>query len=126
MESSYIIGGIVIAALATYATRIIPFLVFRQREPSPLIRYIEHNMPLMIMVILVFYALKDVKWEAYPFGFAEIIGVGVATVLHVVFDMRNQPTTTMERLTLDIKENPMYEKGLGDMWSRGAIGGVVW
>ncbi len=85
MESSYIIGGIVIAALATYATRIIPFLVFRQREPSPLIRYIEHNMPLMIMVILVFYALKDVKWEAYPFGFAEIIGVGVATVLHVVF-----------------------------------------
>ncbi len=44
----------------------------------------------------------------------------------VVFDMRNQPTTTMERLTLDIKQNPMFEEGLGCMWSRGAIGGVVW
>jgi hypothetical protein len=44
----------------------------------------------------------------------------------VVFDMRNQPTTTMERLTLDIKEIPMFEEGLGRMWASGAIGGVVW
>lgn len=44
----------------------------------------------------------------------------------VVFDMRNQPTTTMERLTLDIKESPMFEEGLGRMWASGAIGGVVW
>lgn len=29
------------------------------------------------MVILVFYALKDVSWHAYPYGIAEIIGVGV-------------------------------------------------
>ena len=85
MESSYIIGSIIVATLATYATRIIPFLLFRTREPSPLIKYIELNMPLMIMVILVFYALKDVKWEAYPYGLAEIIGVCVAIALHVKF-----------------------------------------
>jgi len=85
MESSYIIGSIIIATLATYATRIIPFLLFRTREPSPLIKYIELNMPLMIMVILVFYALKDVKWERYPYGMAELIGVGVAIALHVKF-----------------------------------------
>jgi len=42
-------------------------------------------MPLMIMVILVFYALKDVKWESYPYGMAELIGVGVAIALHVKF-----------------------------------------
>lgn len=85
MQSSYLIGGIVIAMLATYATRIIPFLLFRTREPSALVKYIERNMPLMIMVILVFYALKDVKWEVYPYGLAEIIGVSVAIVLHVSF-----------------------------------------
>jgi branched-subunit amino acid transport protein AzlD len=39
----------------------------------------------MIMVILVFYALKDVKWERYPYGLAEIIGVSVAIALHVKF-----------------------------------------
>jgi len=40
-------------------------------------------MPLMIMVILVFYALKDVKWDKYPFGLAEIIGVAMAIAIHV-------------------------------------------
>ena len=85
MESSYIIGSIAVAAILTYVTRIIPFLLFRTREPSPLIKYIELNMPLMIMVILVFYALKDVKWENYPYGLAEIIGVSVAIALHVKF-----------------------------------------
>ncbi|MDD3325189.1 MAG: AzlD domain-containing protein [Sulfurospirillaceae bacterium] len=85
MQSSYLIGGIVVAMLATYATRIIPFLLFRNREPSPFIQYIELNMPLMIMVVLVFYALKDVKWESYPYGLAEIIGVCVAIGLHVRF-----------------------------------------
>ena len=85
MESSYLIGAIIVATVATYTTRIIPFLLFRTREPSPLIRYIELNMPVMIMVILVFYALKDVKWEAYPYGLGELIGVGVAILLHVKF-----------------------------------------
>lgn len=85
MESSYLIGAIIIASMATYITRIIPFLLFRTREPSSLIKYIELNMPLMIMVILVFYALKDVKWEVYPYGVAEIVGVIVAVALHVKF-----------------------------------------
>ena len=85
MESSYLIGAIIVASIATYTTRIIPFLLFRTREPSPLVKYIVLNMPLMIMVILVFYALKDVTWEIYPYGIAEIIGVIVAIALHVKF-----------------------------------------
>lgn len=85
MDSSYLVGGIIVAMLATYATRVIPFVWFRTREPSALIKYIELNMPVMIMVILVFYALKDVKWESYPYGLAEIIGVSVAIILHVKF-----------------------------------------
>jgi branched-subunit amino acid transport protein AzlD len=85
MQNSYLISGIVVAVFATYLTRVIPFLFFRKRKPSPLIRYIEWNMPLMIMVILVFYALKDVKWETYPYGIAEITGVAVAILVHVRF-----------------------------------------
>lgn len=86
MQSSYLMAGIIIAAIATYLTRVIPFVFFAKREPSPLIRYIEWNMPLMIMVILVFYALKDVKWNEYPFGIAEIIGVLIAIFIHVKFN----------------------------------------
>jgi branched-subunit amino acid transport protein AzlD len=83
MQDSYLISGIIVAVIATYATRAIPFIFFAKKKPSPLIRYIEWNMPLMIMVILVFYALRDVRWSQYPYGIAEIIGVLIAIVVHV-------------------------------------------
>ena len=86
MQDSYLIAGITVAVFATYLTRAIPFIFFAKRKPSPLIRYIEWNMPLMIMVILVFYALKDVKWNQYPFGIAELIGVSIAILVHVKFN----------------------------------------
>jgi branched-subunit amino acid transport protein AzlD len=85
MDSSYIIAAIVVASLMTYLTRIIPFLFFRKKEPSALVRYIEWNMPVMIMVILVFYALKDVNWVAYPYGIAEIVGVGITIVSYLKY-----------------------------------------
>lgn len=83
MSHEYLTGAIFLAALMTYITRVIPFIFFGNKTPSPLIKYIEWNMPLMIMVILVFYALKDVKWGIYPFGLAEIIGVFIAIVAHI-------------------------------------------
>lgn len=85
METSYLVGAISLAALMTYLTRIIPFLFFRKKEPSSFMKYLEWNMPVMIMVILVFYALKDVKWEVYPYGIAEIIGVFIAAIVHVKY-----------------------------------------
>lgn len=85
METSYLIGGIIIAAIMTYITRIIPFIFFGKKEPPAIIKYIEWNMPVMIMVILVFYALKDVKWEAYPYGLAEIIGVAITIITYLKF-----------------------------------------
>lgn len=85
METSYLVGAILVASIMTYLTRITPFLFFRKKEPSQLIKYIEWNMPVMIMVILVFYALRDVSWETYPYGLAEIIGVFIAAFVHVKF-----------------------------------------
>lgn len=85
METSYLVGAIVVASIMTYITRITPFLFFRKKEPSQLVKYIEWNMPVMIMVILVFYALRDVEWEGYPYGLSEIIGVFIAAFVHVKY-----------------------------------------
>ncbi|WP_458701290.1 branched-chain amino acid transporter permease [Sulfurospirillum sp. 1307] len=85
MQDSYLIAGIFIASIMTFLTRLIPFLFFNKKEPSKLIKYIEWNMPVMIMVVLVFYALKDVNWYAYPYGIAEIISVLLTIFLHVKF-----------------------------------------
>lgn len=56
VESSYLVGAIIVATLATCNT-CYP-LLFRTREPSPLIKYIELNMPVMIMVIWYFMRSK--------------------------------------------------------------------
>lgn len=82
MSSEFMILAIIVASLATYATRILPFLFFAKREPGPLVRHIEYFMPMMIMVILVFYAIKDVPFDEYPYGIPEIIGVVIAFVVH--------------------------------------------
>lgn len=83
MSDGYIIAGIVLAALATYATRILPFLFFAKREPGPVVRHIEFYMPMMIMVILVFYAIKDVPFGEYPYGIPELLGIAVAGAMHL-------------------------------------------
>ncbi|MBE0495025.1 MAG: AzlD domain-containing protein [Campylobacterales bacterium] len=85
MSEMYLLQGIVLAVLATYATRILPFLFFAKREPSPLVRLIEKHMPLMIMVILVFYAIRDVPFEQYPYGGPELLGIMIAGGMHLAF-----------------------------------------
>ena len=85
MDSGYIVAGIIVASVMTYITRAIPFLFFRKKEPSDTIKYIEWNMPVMIMVILIFYALKDVSWGVYPYGISEIIGIVIAGSLHIKY-----------------------------------------
>lgn len=85
MEASYLIAAIVVATVATVITRFTPFILFAKKEPSALIKYLEWNMPIMIMVILVFYALKDVKWESYPYGVPELIGIGITIISYLKY-----------------------------------------
>lgn len=85
MSESYLFFGILIAFLATFTTRAIPFLLFSKKRPNATLRYIELYLPIMIMIVLVFYAIKDVSFITYPYGIAEIIGILVATSLHLIF-----------------------------------------
>lgn len=83
MSDTYLIIAIFLATLATFATRAIPFLFYAKKEPGEVIKYIELYMPMMIMVILVFYAVRDVDFIAYPYGAPELAGIFMAGFLHV-------------------------------------------
>ncbi|MDR1007351.1 MAG: AzlD domain-containing protein [Campylobacteraceae bacterium] len=86
MQPSYLLLAILTATLATFATRVLPFLLFdKKRKPSKLLELFEKNMPLMIMVILVFYAIRNTNFNEYPYGMSEIIGILSALLLHVKF-----------------------------------------
>ena len=78
------IALIIVAALVTMSTRVLPFLIFgKKRSTPPLVSYLGQVLPYAIMGMLVVYCLKDVSLTASPFGIPEFIGCAVVTLLHI-------------------------------------------
>ncbi|NLO29491.1 MAG: branched-chain amino acid transporter AzlD [Methanosarcina mazei] len=73
---------IAVIALATFATRVLPFLCFGSSEPPAMLSTVEKNLPPMILLLLVIYCLKDVQWLSAPYGFPELFTIGVVAGLH--------------------------------------------
>jgi branched-subunit amino acid transport protein AzlD len=69
-------------ALATFATRALPFVFFGSREPPVILVTIEKNLPSMILLLLVVYCLKDVQWFSAPYGIPELLSIGIVAGLH--------------------------------------------
>ena len=75
---------IVVMALATMATRFLPFLIFGgRRKTPPLVEYLGKVLPCAVMGMLVVYCLKDVSWVSFPYGLPELIGIAIVALLHI-------------------------------------------
>ncbi|MDX4012871.1 branched-chain amino acid transporter permease [Aliarcobacter skirrowii] len=86
MSSFDIFIIILTASLATILTRILPFVIFKKsKESSEQFLLFEKVMPLMIMIILVFYTLKDIEFTEFPFGISEIIAVLLTIFIHLKY-----------------------------------------
>jgi branched-subunit amino acid transport protein AzlD len=69
-------------ALATFATRALPFMFFSSREPPVMLSNIEKNLPPMILLLLVIYCIKGVQWFTAPYGIPELFAIGIVAGLH--------------------------------------------
>lgn len=75
---------ILVVALVTFSTRVLPFLLFpKGKEIPPVIRYLGGVLPPAVIGMLVVYCLKGVRLTAMPFGLPELIAVSVVVALHV-------------------------------------------
>lgn len=74
---------IAVIALATFATRALPFICFGSREPPIILLTIEKNLPPMILLLLVIYCLKNVQWFSAPYGIPELFSIGIVAGLHL-------------------------------------------
>lgn len=75
---------IALVALATAATRFLPFLIFGgKKQPPQLIRQLGKILPCAIMGMLVVYCMKDVAFLAYPYGLPELISCVLVAALHI-------------------------------------------
>lgn len=82
LDTLHMLATIVVVAIATFATRALPFICFGSREPPAMLSTIEKNLPPMILLLLVIFCLKDVQWLSAPYGIPELFTIGVVSGLH--------------------------------------------
>ena len=51
-DTGYLIAFIAVAAIATFATRVIPFLFFERHTEHPLIKHLGRYLPAAVMALL--------------------------------------------------------------------------
>jgi branched-subunit amino acid transport protein AzlD len=83
MANPRLLEAILLMGCIIYFTRLLPFLFFGERRPPALLDYLECNMPPLIMLLLVIYCLKDVRWLEAPHGVQEILAIGVVVGVHL-------------------------------------------
>lgn len=73
---------IAICAICTFAERLLPFVIFGDREvPSP-IRYLGNMLPLAVMATLVVYCLRHISFSEAGLFLPQLICVAVTALLH--------------------------------------------
>jgi len=83
MSYPHTIVSIFLMAFIILVTRIVPFLFFRKKELPEMVNYLEHTIPPLMMLLLVLYCLKDVRWASAPFGFTEFGAISVVVIVHL-------------------------------------------
>ncbi|MBT3186117.1 MAG: branched-chain amino acid ABC transporter [Candidatus Thioglobus sp.] len=81
-NTEYILTVILVMTIATFSTRIMPFLFFHGRGNHPIMSYIAKYTPPMIMSILVVYTLKDVNFSN-EIGLYTVLAVVATITIHV-------------------------------------------
>ena len=75
---------ILAVAVTTFATRVVPFLVFpKGKEIPPIIQYLGKVLTPAVIGMLVVYCLKSTSILEAPHGIPEAIAVTVTAVLHI-------------------------------------------
>lgn len=75
---------ILVVAVTTFATRLVPFLIFPKGKEIPaVVRYLGKVLTPAVIGMLVVYCLKTVSIIKPPHGIPEFAAVMITAILHV-------------------------------------------
>ena len=75
---------IAVCVLATLATRMVPFFLFRPGKNLPAyIQYLGKALPSAVFALLVVYSLKDIHFFSGNHGVPEVLSLAVTVAAHV-------------------------------------------
>lgn len=75
---------IALVSVTTFATRVIPFLLFPDGKEIPkTVKYLGKALPPAVIGMLVIYCFKGVTLTSFPFGLPELIAGATVVLLHI-------------------------------------------
>lgn len=83
-EAAYIAAFIAVATVATFATRVIPFLFFERHTEHPLVRHLGRYLPAAVMALLaVIFLQRSANWSGPAPGLDAIIPGLLVICIHL-------------------------------------------
>ena len=83
-ETLYLITFTLVAGLATFLTRLLPFVVLARFSQQPLVLHLGRYLPAGILALLVgIYLLHSGDWEPPVFGLDALLPALLVVMLHL-------------------------------------------
>lgn len=83
-DTGYIAAFIAVAALATFATRVIPFLFFERHTEHPLIQHLGRYLPAAVMALLAtVFLFRSGNWGTATLGLDALIPGALVVAVHL-------------------------------------------
>ncbi len=82
-STAYLLSVVVVAAVATFLTRALPFLLLYRWAEHPMLKHLGRYLPPVLMVLLLIYALKDALVTGTDL-LPSLAALLVVTVLHLL------------------------------------------
>lgn len=71
-----------VMAIITFASRLLPFVLFSHMRPPRWISAVETVLPPLVLWLLVFYSLSSIEWRMAPYGTPALASVAVTVMIH--------------------------------------------
>lgn len=80
----YSVSVMTVVAVMTWLTRGMPYLMFGGKRNLPkIISYLSRVFPAAIMIILLLYCLRNIKFTSFPYGLAELTSVALVMLVQL-------------------------------------------
>lgn len=75
---------IIVTALVTFSTRVIPFLLFPEGRKIPkVVQYLGKVLPPAVIGMLIIFCYKEVSFIRAPYGIPEVLCGAVVVLLYI-------------------------------------------
>lgn len=79
----YLLLFIAVMAVATFITRVLPFILLYKVSDHPMLIYLGRYLPPVMMVLLLIYCFRDLRFSTFNDGPAEFLALLLVVVLHL-------------------------------------------